>query len=94
MSKNIIVFSDGTGQEGGEENNTNVYKLFNMVEDRSSGQIAFYDTGLGSNWQKIIGSVGGMGISRNIKECFDLFLNTMKSVITFIYSVLAAALQR
>ena len=32
MSKNIVVFSDGTGQEGGKGNNTNVYKLFNMVE--------------------------------------------------------------
>ena len=33
MAKNIVVFSDGTGQEGGKGNNTNVYKLFNMIED-------------------------------------------------------------
>jgi len=25
MPKNIVVFSDGTGQEGGKGNNTNVY---------------------------------------------------------------------
>ena len=45
MPKNIVVFSDGTGQEGGKGNNTNVYKLFNMVEDRIENQITFYDRG-------------------------------------------------
>jgi hypothetical protein len=38
MAKNIVVFSDGTGQEGWEGHNTNVYKLFNMVEDRTAGR--------------------------------------------------------
>lgn len=71
MPKNIVVFSDGTGQEGGRRYNTNVYKLFNMSEDRTSGQIAFYDRGLGTGWRKITGNVGGMGISRNIKECYE-----------------------
>jgi uncharacterized protein (DUF2235 family) len=53
MGKNIIVFSDGTGQEGGTGNNSNVYKLYNMVLDRSPKQIAFYDRGLGTGWRKI-----------------------------------------
>ena len=71
MSKNIVVFSDGTGQEGGEGNNSNIYKLFNMVEDRSSRQIVFYDRGLGTGWRKITGNVAGMGISKNILECYE-----------------------
>lgn len=71
MPKNIVVFSDGTGQEGGTGNNTNVYKLFNMVEDRTSSQIAFYDRGLGTGWRKIGGSIFGAGISRNIRECYE-----------------------
>ncbi len=71
MPKNIVVFSDGTGQEGGRRYNTNVYKLFNMSEDRTTGQIAFYDRGLGTGWRKITGNVGGMGISQNIKECYE-----------------------
>src|SRR3989344_673006 len=70
MSKNIVIFSDGTGQEGGKGANTNIYKLFNMVEDRTSRQISFYDRGLGTNWQKISGSVGGAGISINIFACY------------------------
>ena len=35
MSKNIVVLSDGTGQEGGKGRDTNVYKLFRMLEDRT-----------------------------------------------------------
>ncbi|MDZ7626646.1 MAG: DUF2235 domain-containing protein [Ignavibacteriaceae bacterium] len=66
MPKNIVVLSDGTGQEGGMGNNTNVYKLFNMVEDRTADQITFYDRGLGTGWRRITGNVAGMGISQNI----------------------------
>lgn len=71
MGKNIVVFSDGTGQEGGKGPNTNIYKLFNMVLDRSPEQIAFYDRGLGTGWRKLTGNVGGAGISKNILECYE-----------------------
>lgn len=70
MSKNIVVFSDGTGQEGGVGNNTNVYKLFNIVQDRTQQQVSFYDRGLGTGWRKFTGSMFGAGISHNIKECY------------------------
>jgi len=70
MAKNIVVLCDGTGQEGGKGNSTNVYKLFNMLEDRTSRQIAFYDPGIGTGWRKITGNIGGMGISRNIRQCY------------------------
>ena len=78
MPKNIVVLSDGTGQEGGLGNNTNVYKLFNMVEDRTADQITFYDRGLGTGWRRITGNVAGMGISQNIFECYKfIFENYM-----------------
>ena len=70
MPKNIVVFSDGTGQEGGKRYNTNVYKLFNMVLDRSPEQIVYYDRGLGTGWRKFLGLAFGMGISRNIRDCY------------------------
>ena len=79
MGKNIVVFSDGTGQEGGRGNNTNVYKLFNMVEDRTDKQIAFYDRGLGTGWRKVSGTVAGMGISKNIRECYEFIFNNFKA---------------
>ena len=70
MGKNIIVFSDGTGQKGGVGSNTNVYKLFNMVEDRTDKQIVFYDPGLGTNWRKISGLIPGSGFSKNLLDCY------------------------
>lgn len=57
MPKNIIIFSDGTGQVGGitfDEIRTNVYKLYRacrVAPDSSIDpleQVAFYDPGLGS----------------------------------------------
>ena len=75
MHKNIVVFSDGTGQEGGKGYNTNVYKLYNMVEDRTEDQTAFYDRGLGTGWRRFTGNVAGMGISQNIFECYKFIFD-------------------
>jgi uncharacterized protein (DUF2235 family) len=81
MTKAIVIFSDGTGQEGGKvrkgaqhsggADNTNVYKLFNMLEVRTAAQIAFYDRGLGTGWRKITGNAMGAGIEKNILECYQ-----------------------
>jgi len=57
MSKNILVFSDGTGQAGGltpDENRSNIYKMFRATRCgpdtniNAGEQITFYDAGLGS----------------------------------------------
>lgn len=79
MAKNIVIFSDGTGQKGGIGSNTNVYKLFNIVEDRTREQIAFYDPGLGTDWRKITGSISGKGISKNILECYRFIFENFES---------------
>ena len=86
MPKNIVIFSDGTGQEGGKGNNTNVYKLFNMIEDRTENQVSFYDRGLGTGWRKITGNISGMGISQNIRECYKfIFENYMAGDKIFLF---------
>jgi uncharacterized protein (DUF2235 family) len=79
MSKNIVVFSDGTGQDGGKDFNSNIYKLFNLIEDRTKKQIAFYDRGLGTGWRKITGNIGGMGISKNILECYEFIFENFNA---------------
>jgi len=57
MSKNILIFSDGTGQAGGlrpDQHLSNVYKLYRASRTGPDSpinpgeQIAFYDPGLGS----------------------------------------------
>ena len=57
MPKNILIFSDGTGQAGGllvDENRSNIYKLYRATRVGPDSaidpeqQLAFYDPGLGS----------------------------------------------
>lgn len=76
--KNIIVFSDGTGQEGGTDHNTNVYKLFNIILNRSSRQISFYDPGIGTGWRKLTGNVAGRGFSKNVIECYEFIFQNFE----------------
>ena len=71
MSKNIVVLSDGTGQEGGKGHDTNVYKLFRMLEDRTDKQVVFYDEGLGTDWRKFTGNAFGAGFSKNLLQCYQ-----------------------
>lgn len=58
MSKNIVIFSDGTGQAGGlrpDQNLSNIYKLFRAARIGPESpidpkeQVAFYDAGLGTD---------------------------------------------
>ncbi len=79
MSKNIVIFSDGTNQEGGKGKPTNVYKLFNMVEDRTPHQVVFYDRGLGTDWRRITGNAFGAGISKNILECYEFIFENYQA---------------
>ena len=81
MGKNIVILSDGTGQEGGktEGRNSNVYRLFNMLEDRTDEQIVFYDPGVGTGLRKVTGNAGGLGISRNIKEAYAYLVEHFKA---------------
>jgi uncharacterized protein (DUF2235 family) len=57
MPKNIIIFSDGTGQQGGlkpDQNLSNIYKLFRAARIGPDSpidpqqQVAYYDAGLGT----------------------------------------------
>jgi len=57
MAKNIVIFSDGTGQDGGvraEQRMSNIYKLYRacrVAPDtaiKPAEQVAFYDPGLGT----------------------------------------------
>ena len=96
MAKNIVVFSDGTGHDGGarpEQRISNVYKMYRASRDHAdtainpSEQVVFYDAGLGTDVgataltapvrfvQKLLGSVMGAGIKRNISDCYEFVVN-------------------
>lgn len=96
MPKNIVVFSDGTGQDGGarpEQRISNIYKMYRISRDHAdtgidpSQQVVFYDAGLGTDIgataltapvrfvQKLLASVIGAGIKRNIADCYEFIVN-------------------
>jgi uncharacterized protein (DUF2235 family) len=68
MPKNILIFSDGTGQSGGiefDENRSNIYKLYRATRcgpdttNNPAEQVCFYDPGLGSpaDGGKLVGGI-------------------------------------
>lgn len=96
MPKSIVVFSDGTGQDGGarpEQRISNIYKMYRISRDHAdtgidpSKQVVFYDAGLGTDVgttaltapvrfvQKLLGSVTGAGIKRNIADCYEFIID-------------------
>jgi uncharacterized protein (DUF2235 family) len=87
MPKNIVIFSDGTGQAGGIPGlvPSNVYKLYRACPVTPGVQETFYDPGLGSppdgarwrRWRQIYNLVSqatGLGISWNIVDCYDALI--------------------
>jgi hypothetical protein len=80
MAKNIVVCSDGTGNQDIKGRGTNVFKLFEAVdlnEHRTDPaldtQLAFYDDGVGTKGNallKTLGGAAGYGLKRNVKELY------------------------
>lgn len=75
MPKNIILFSDGTGNSSAKLFKTNVWRLYEAldlgppVDGRDRVQIAYYDNGVGtSNFRPLamLGGVFGFGLKRNV----------------------------
>ena len=82
--KNIIIFSDGTGQDGGTENNTNVYKLFNIILDRSDKQISFYDPGVGMGFKNLQATSEGAVLDRMSGSVTGLFYKNINTGTKYI----------
>ena len=76
MAKNIVIFSDGTGNIGAKNRGTNVYKLFEAIDVHQDNpkQIAFYDDGVGTSRLKplkLLGGAIGIGLRRNVLELYQ-----------------------
>jgi uncharacterized protein (DUF2235 family) len=75
VSRNIVIFSDGTGQRGGvffDENRSNIYKLYRATrcgQDSTvnpSLQLTFYDPGIGTE------PIGSSFLSRLYRRLHNL----------------------
>ncbi len=90
MPKNIVICCDGTGNEYGPTN-SNVVKLFQVLERDPATQAAFYDPGVGTmaapeaisklmkkvTW--ILGLAFGFGLQRNVCEAYAYLMENYRS---------------
>jgi uncharacterized protein (DUF2235 family) len=85
MPKNLVVFSDGTGNQLKATGNTNVLRLHAMTREIPD-QLRFYDpgvgtegspralTGFGRGTTKLLGLAFGYGIKRNVVEAYTFLM--------------------
>ena len=89
MSKNIVLCLDGTGNQLKDSGNTNIVKLYAMLDlSDPEKQVAFYDPGIGTfsaqgAWtpvaklvSKLFGLAFGYGIKTNLAEAYLYLMQT------------------
>jgi uncharacterized protein (DUF2235 family) len=88
--KNIVLCLDGTGNQF-RENNSNVVKLFRVLDRSSAEQLAYYDPGVGTladaglrtKLAKRInvarGLAFGAGLIKNLEQAYSYLMDTYES---------------
>jgi len=94
MAKNLVLFSDGTGNSSGKLNKTNVWRVCDAVDltdpqdPKKPRQFAYYDDGVGTSSFKplaVLGGAFGVGLSRNVLDLY-VFLCRMYEPGDHIYA--------
>jgi len=88
MSRNIVLLSDGTGNSAAKVWRTNVWRTFEALDLSGSGQVAFYDDGVGTSSFKplaILGGAFGFGLKRNVIEIYKFACRNFRDANDHIY---------
>jgi uncharacterized protein (DUF2235 family) len=79
MPKNLVLFSDGTGNSSGKLFKTNVWRLYQALDltdpqhPEQPRQFAYYDDGVGTSSFKplaVLGGAFGVGLARNVLDLY------------------------
>ena len=73
MKKKIVLFSDGTGNSSAKAQKTNVWRLFQALDQRGDAVLAKYDDGVGTSSNKYLAALGGafgFGLKRNVIDLY------------------------
>ena len=85
MYKNIILFSDGTGNSSAKLFKTNVWRVYQAVDltdpqvPTEPRQFAFYDNGVGTSSFRLLAALGGalgVGLARNVRDLYAFVCRT------------------
>jgi hypothetical protein len=74
MAKSIFLLADGTGNAAASPFKTNVWRLYQAIDQTQPDQIAFYTDGVGTETFKPLRALGGafgIGLARNVKELYQ-----------------------
>ena len=75
MKRNLVVLFDGTWNEQGKGEDTNVCRLRQSIDTSGEDddlQPCFYDPGVGTAWhERLRGGAFGYGLSENIRQGYD-----------------------
>ena len=85
-NKNIVICLDGTNNQFGKDN-TNIIKLYRMLERNPQEQITYYDPGVGTMGDplyksglaktitQILGSAFGQGMMENVMQAYEFLMD-------------------
>lgn len=75
--KRIAIFADGTWNSPQQGGASNVLQMARAVRPLAAGaeQVAFYDWGVGSDRKKLAGGISGVGIDKNIMDCYRFIMH-------------------
>lgn len=75
--KRIAIFADGTWNSPEQGGPTNVLRMARAVKPVANGdeQVAFYDWGVGTDRKKVMGGLSGVGIDKNIMDCYRFIVH-------------------
>jgi uncharacterized protein (DUF2235 family) len=71
--KKLVLFSDGTGNSAAKAQKTNVWRMFQALDQTTSDQLAKYDDGVGTSRNKYLAMIGGAfgwGLKRNVLDLY------------------------
>jgi uncharacterized protein (DUF2235 family) len=75
--KRIAIFADGTWNSPERGGATNVLRMTRAVKPQTEAaeQVAFYDWGVGTDRKKLMGGISGVGIDKNIMDCYRFIVH-------------------
>jgi len=76
--KRIVICCDGTWSSPESDRATNVLRLARAIRPRAGDgieQVVFYDWGVGSDRKKLEGGLAGVGIDKNITDCYRFLVH-------------------
>lgn len=85
--RNIVVFSDGTGNSSAKLARTNVWRMYRALDLADPQnytlprQFAFYDNGVGTSSFRplaLFGGLFGIGLARNVRELYAFICRTYR----------------